>query len=199
MVRRTQGDDEGSRVAILDAAMRAASVEGLEGLSIGQLAKETAMSRSGLFELFGSKRELQERTLRAAIKQFHEEVWMPATEELPGRARLLALCRHWLSYHEQGVLPGGCLLTTAAIEWDARPGPLRDLVAETFRDWLALLAEEVERAQVAGKLPTDLNPGDVAFELNALASAASWNYRLSGDAEALERAGRTMQHLLAAP
>ena len=183
-------------MAVLDTAMRAASVEGLEGLSIGRLAAETEMSKSGLFELFGSKLELQERTLRAAIEEFRKEVWLPAQELLPGRERLLSVCDHWLSYHERGALPGGCLMTTAAVEWDARPGPLRDLIAGVVGRWLSLLTEEVERAVRAGDLPAAVDAGDVAFELNALASAASWNYRLSGDAQALERARRCMRRLL---
>ncbi len=183
-------------MAVLDTAMRVASVEGLQGLSIGRLAAETEMSRSGLFELFGSKLELQQRTLRTGIEEFRKEVWLPAQDLPPGRKRLLSVCDHWLSYHQHGELPGGCLMTSAAVEWGARPGPLRDLAARAVGRWMSALTAEVERAVRAGDLPADVDAGEVAFELAALGAAAGWNYRLSGDAQALERARRCMRRLL---
>ena len=130
----------------MEAAVDRASVEGLEGLTIGSLAGEVAMRKSSLFSLFGSKQELQLATLRAAIQQFRDEVWGPVADEQPGKARLLALCDSWLAYHEREVLPGGCFLTTATIEFDARPGPLHDAVAGSIEAWLGVLEREVGRA-----------------------------------------------------
>jgi AcrR family transcriptional regulator len=181
----------------VEAAVRAASLEGLEGLTIGRLADDLEMSKSGLFGLFGSKLDLQLATLQAANELFLEEVWRPVRSVPAGRARLLALCDSWLSFHERCVLPGGCFTTTAAVEWDARPGPLRDAVAESLDDWLKLLSREVSTAVEQGELPKTVDPADAAFQLNALASAASWTFHLTGERGALKRARRCMEGVLA--
>jgi len=188
-----------TRAAVTEAAVDHASVEGLEGLTIGGLAGEVAMRKSSLFSLFGSKQELQLATLEAAIEQFKDEVWEPVAEERPGLARLLALCDSWLAYHEREVLPGGCFLTTATIEFDARPGPLRDAVRRAMDRWLGLLQREVGIAVDAGELPPGTEPADTAFQLNALASAASYGFQLSRDREVFARARRSMRRALAQP
>jgi len=188
-----------TRAAVTEAAVDQASVEGLEGLTIGGLAAEVAMRKSSLFSLFGSKQELQLATLDAAIEQFVDEVWGPAADEAPGLARLLALCDSWLAYHEREVLPGGCFLTTATIEFDARPGPLRDAVRSAMDRWLGVLQREVAIAVDAGELPPGTEPADIAFQLNALASAASYGFQLSRDREVFARARRSMRRALARP
>jgi AcrR family transcriptional regulator len=198
MPRRPAAAVAETRAAVTLAAVDRASVDGLEGLTIGALAEETAMRKSSLFSLFGSKRELQLATLEAAIQQFRDEVWGPAADEQPGMARLLALCDSWLAYHLREVLPGGCFLTTATIEYDARPGPLRDAVAGTMDRWLAVLEREVAIAIDAGELPADTHPADVAFELNALAAAASYGFQLSRDPEVFARARRSMHRAIGA-
>ena len=154
------------------------------------------MRKSSVFSLFGSKQGLQLATLEAAIEQFRREVWDPVADERPGLARLLALCDSWLSYHRREVMPGGCFLTTAAVEFDARPGPLRDAVAETMDRWLGALEREVAVATEAGELPADTEPPDVAFQLNALAAAASYGFQLSRDPEVFARARRSMRRAL---
>jgi AcrR family transcriptional regulator len=157
------------------------------------------MRKSSVFSLFGSKRELQLATLEAAIKQFKREVWDPVAGERPGLPRLLALCDRWLSYHEREVMPGGCFMTTAAVEYDARPGPLRDAIARTMKQWLGLLEREAATAIEAGELPADSDPGDIAFQLNALAAAASYGFQLWRDPEVFARAGRSMRGVLGQP
>lgn len=157
------------------------------------------MRKSSLFSLFGSKQELQLATLEAAIEQFKDEVWGPVADERPGLACLLALCDSWLAYHEREVLPGGCFLTTATIEFDARPGPLRDAVRRTMDRWLGVLEREVGIAVDAGGLPPGTEPADTAFQLNALASAASYGFQLSRDREVFATAGRSMRRALAQP
>ena len=112
---------------------------------------------------------------------------------------MLALCESWLSYHEREVMPGGCFLTTATIEYDARPGPLRDAVAATMRQWLATLEREAAVAIEAGELPADTDPADLAFELNALAAAASYGFQLSRDRSVFDRARRSMRRALGQP
>jgi AcrR family transcriptional regulator len=196
--RRSQTAVAETRAAVTQAAVECASVEGLEGLTIGGLAGETKMRKSSVFSLFGSKQELQRATLDAAIEQFKEEVWGPAAEEHPGVTRLLALCDSWLDYHRREVMPGGCFLTTATIEYDARPGPLRDSIAQTMEQWLGVLEREVAVAIDVGDLPADTDPADVAFQLNALAAAASYGFQLWRDPEVFARARRSMRGLLGA-
>jgi AcrR family transcriptional regulator len=188
-----------TRAAVTEAAVDHASVEGLEGLTIGGLAEEVAMRKSSLFSLFGSKQELQLATLEAAIEHFTDEVWGPVADERPGLPRLLALCDGWLAYHEREALPGGCFLTTATVEFDARPGPLREAVRQTMDHWLGVLEREVAIAVDAGDLPPDTEPADTAFQLNALAAAASYGFQLSRDREVFARARRSMRRALSDP
>ena len=176
--------------------MDRASVEGLEGLTIGGLAGDVKMRKSSVFSLFGSKEELQLGTLEAAVQSFRDEVWGPVADLEPGRPRLLALCDSWLDYHRREVMPGGCFLTTATIEFDARPGPMRDAVAETMSGWLGVLEREARTAIEAGDLPADTDPADVAFQLNALAAAASYGFQLWRDPEVFARARRSMSDVL---
>jgi AcrR family transcriptional regulator len=198
MPRRSAAAVADTRAAVTDAAVDRASVEGLEGLTIGRLAGEVAMRKSSLFSLFGSKQELQLATLEAAIQQFTDEVWRPVADERPGLSRLLAVCDSWLAYHEREALPGGCFLTTATIEFDARPGPLRDAVADSMDRWLGVLEREVAIAIEAGEVPSNNEPADVAFQLNALAAAASYGFQLSRDREVFARARRSMRGALGA-
>jgi AcrR family transcriptional regulator len=194
--RRSQSAVAETRTAVTRTAVERASVEGLEGLTIGGLAGETEMRKSSVFSLFGSKEELQRATLEAAIDQFTEEVWAPVADERPGLPRLLALCDSWLDYHRREVMPGGCFLTTATIEYDARPGPMRDAVAETMKRWLAVLEREAALAVEAGELCGDTEPADVAFQLNALAAAASYGFQLWRDPGVFTRARRSMRRVL---
>jgi AcrR family transcriptional regulator len=199
MPRRSQAAVAETRSALTQAAVEHASIEGLEGLTIGNLAGKAEMQKSSVFSLFGSKRELQLATLEAAIEQFKDEVWAPVADERPGLPRLLALCGSWLAYHEREVMPGGCFLTTATIEYDARPGPLRDAIAATMKQWLGVLEREAAVAIEAGDLPGDTDPADVAFQLNALAAAASYGFQLWRDPAVFARARRSMRRVLTAP
>jgi AcrR family transcriptional regulator len=196
MPRRSAAAVAETRAAVTEAAVDRASVEGLQGLTIGRLAGEVEMRKSSLFSLFGSKEDLQLATLEAAIRHFQAEVWGPIADQSPGLARLLALCDSWLAYHERGALPGGCFLTTATVEFDARPGPLRDAVAGAMELWLGALEREAAVAIDAGELPGATEPADIAFELNALAAAASYGFQLSRDREVFERARRSMSRVL---
>lgn len=198
MPRRSEAAVAETRAEVTRAAVDRASVEGLEGLTIGGLAGEVEMRKSSVFSLFGSKEDLQLATLDAAIEQFKQEVWGPSADEPAGLPRLLALCESWLAYHEREVMPGGCFLTTATIEYDARPGPLRDAIAGTMKMWLGVLEREVRAAIDAGDLPADTDPGDLAFQLNALAAAASYGFQLHRDRKVFARARRSMRRALGA-
>ena len=198
MPRRSVAAVAETRATVTKAAVGRASIEGLEGLTIGGLAGDVKMRKSSVFGLFGSKEELQLGTLEAAVESFRDEVWGPVAELDPGLPRLLGLCDSWLDYHRREVMPGGCFLTTATIEFDARPGPLRDAVAETMKRWHGALEREAQTAIEACDLPADADPADVAFQLNALAAAASYGFQLGRDPEVFARARRSMRRVLGA-
>ena len=198
MPRRSATAVAGTRAEALDAAMRRASIEGLEGLTIGRLADELSMSKSGLFGLFGSKEGLQVATFERAVEDFTREVWAPIAQREPGLPRLLALIDRWIAYHRRRALPGGCFVTTATIEFDARPGPLRDAVAGARRRMHAALEADVRAAVEAGDLSEATDPVDTAFALYALASAASQAIQLD-EPGAAARARRCMRALVSSP
>jgi AcrR family transcriptional regulator len=195
MPRRTASAVADTRTHVLDVAVRRASVEGLEGLTIGRLAGELSMSKSGLHGLFGSKEELQLATFDKAVQDFTREVWLPIAKRQSGLPRLLALLDRWLAYHERRALPGGCFVTTATIEFDARPGPLRDTVANARRRMHAVLEADIRTAVEAGDLPASTDPADVAFTLYAIVSAASQAIQLE-EPGAGPRARRCLRALL---
>ena len=197
MPRRSAAAVADTRTEVLDVAMRRASIDGLEGLTIGTLAGAVAMSKSGLHGLFGSKEELQTATFARAVEDFTREVWQPVAKREAGLPRLLALIDRWIAYHRRRVLPGGCFVTTATIEFDARPGPLRDAVVEARRRMNAALEADLRAAIDAGDLPPSTNPADTAFALYALASAASQAIQLD-EPGAAARARRCMRALVGA-
>jgi AcrR family transcriptional regulator len=189
--RRARG--KRTRDSILHAAVDLASVEGLDGLTIGRLASALDMSKSGLFAHFGSKEELQLATIEAASHIYLREVIEPAREAEPGLPRLVALMDHWLDYLQREVFKGGCFFDAVRNEYDSRPsGPVRDAIWEDFRTWKTLVANRVRSAQAAGHLDPDADPEQVAFELDALGGAANVRFQLDRDVQAFERARRAI-------
>ena len=186
MSRKAQG--ERTRKAILETAVHIASAEGLEGLTIGRLALELSMSKSGLFAHFGSKEELQVATVEAARAIFIREVIKPAFEATQGLLRLWKLCDIWLAYVQSGVFRGGCFFAAVAAEFDSRPGPVRDRIAEIMKEWLSTLRTAIVEAQAAGHLNKDIDATQLAFEFNSLELGANWAFQLYGDPGAFKRA-----------
>lgn len=176
--------------------MQLASVIGLEGLTIGRLADRLGMSKSGLVGRFGSKEQLQLATLDEAADIFRRTVYEPASAAAPGLARLNAICDAWVAYLGHPPFLGGCFLTTAMVEFDARPGPVNDAVKKVMRRWLDLLEREASTAINRGQLPADTDAEDVAFTLNALAVGANCDFQLNGDPRSLQRARRAMAAVL---
>jgi AcrR family transcriptional regulator len=150
------------------------------------------MSKSGLVGRFGSKEALQMAALEEAAVVFTRVVYEPATREPHGVRRLNAICDAWVKYLRRPPFPGGCFLTTASVEFDARPGPVNVAVKRVMRQWLSVLEHEAAIAVENGELPRDLNPKDVAFTLNALAVGANCDFQLHRDRRSLERARRAM-------
>ncbi len=179
---------ERTREAILDEAARLATVDGLEGLSIGQLAHSTGMSKSGLYAHFGSKLDLQLATVEAARQTFVAEVLVPALRVRKGIERLMALCEAFLSHVERRVFPGGCFFAAAAVDVGTRPGPVHDAIVAQRLDWLALLERLAREAAELGQLDSTADPAQLAFELQALLVAANTSFILQGDPAVFERA-----------
>src|SRR3954468_7551004 len=199
MPRRSAADVADSRASAVEAAIDLASIEGLEGITIGRLAGELEMSKSGLIGRFGDKQAMQRAVLAAAIERFTDAVWRPAQRTEPGLPRLEAIVDAWIEHLRSGVFPGGCFVTTASVEYDARPGPLRDDVAAAVNRWLAVLEAEARAARAAGDLPAERRPADVAFELHSLASGGGVAGRLIGDEAALDRTRAAMRRALGLP
>jgi AcrR family transcriptional regulator len=163
---------ERTRAAILDSAVELASAEGLEGLTIGRLAAELRMSKSGLFAHFGSKQELQLATVTAAGERFRVEVIEPALAQPAGVERLRAIGYGYLE--RVNDYAGGCFWFSVTAEYDDRPGPVRDAIAAAMDAWLGLIAAE---ARAAGHQ----DPDRFAFEFYAAGLGANARFRLNGD------------------
>jgi AcrR family transcriptional regulator len=183
------GKGAGTRAAILEHAIDLASVEGLEGLTIGRLASELEMSKSGLFAHFGSKQELQLATVDAAARRFQAAVIEPALGSADGAPRLRALADSYLAHLDSGAYSGGCFWAATSAEYDDRPGPVRDAIAAGLDGWLG----ELERqAQIAGSA----EPSRFAFELYAVVMGANSRFRLSGDRISFDYARDVIERLL---
>lgn len=196
-VKGARAKGERTRQAILETAVHIASEEGLEGLTIGRLAIELSMSKSGLFAHFGSKEDLQIATVEAARAIFIREVIRPTFDATQGLLRLWTLCEIWLAHIQNGVFRGGCFFAAAAAEFDGRPGPVRDRIAEIMKEWLSTLSAAVVEAQKAGELDKTLDATQLAFEFNSLELGANWAYQLYGDGSAFTRAREAIRERLA--
>jgi AcrR family transcriptional regulator len=194
--RRSVAEALETRSAILERAMAIASCEGLEGLTIGRLAGELGMSKSGVLGHFGSKEALQLAVLDRAGDVFRAEVWERARPAAPGLARLRAICAAWISYLERGVFPGGCFFVAAAHEFDGRPGQVRDSVEARFDAWRSRLEKEARRAVDAGELPAVTDAGQLVFELLGAAMALNHALQLHRDPHAVTRARQAMESRL---
>jgi AcrR family transcriptional regulator len=196
MARRTALQVAGSRAQTLDAAVQLASVVGLDGLTIGRLAEELGMSKSGLVGRFGSKEQLQLAALELASSIFREVVYEPAATQPRGLSRLNAICDAWIDYLGHPPFRGGCFLTTASVEFDARPGSVNEAVRSVMSRWLGVLERNARTAIENGELSQGTDPKDVAFTINALAVGANCHYQLYRDPKALRRARRAMDSVL---
>jgi AcrR family transcriptional regulator len=181
MPRRSKEDAARTRAAIIDRAVRTASVEGLEGVTIGRLADDLGMSKAGVIGHFGDKTALQRAALHEARRIFTAEVWERSEAEPEGLPRLRAICNAWIDHITHSPFPGGCFMCTVATEWDAREGEVHDDVRENWQLWLKVLAREARIAREQGDLPADADPGLIAFELNAIAMGLNQAIQLFGD------------------
>ncbi|MDQ0939474.1 AcrR family transcriptional regulator [Streptomyces sp. V1I1] len=179
-----------TRRLVLERTTNIASAEGLEGLSLGRIATELKLSKSGVFALFGSKEELQLATVRAAVDVYVDHVVRPTRELPPGAARVGALCRHWLDYSASRVFTGGCFFHAVTAEFDARSGPVHDAIAQARADWVRYVERTIEEARLTGGLDAELDVPQLAFEIIALMEAANAESVLHDDDSAYDKAGR---------
>lgn len=187
-----------TRRAVLRRAVEIASVEGLDGLSIGGLAKDLGISKSGVFAHFGAKEELQLATIRAARAIFATTVVAPARDVPAGRGRVLALLDAWLVYSRGRTFPGGCFFSRAAHEHAARPGAVRDALAVVDTEWLDLITRTIEEAQEVGDIRHDVDARLFAFELDAVLESANLRSLLGGEQGVYDLAERSVRARLEA-
>jgi AcrR family transcriptional regulator len=195
--RRRRSDGERSRSAILGEAARLATVEGIEGLSIGRLADAVGMSKSGLFAHFGSKEDLQLATVATANSIFDERVIDPASDAATGFERLHRLVDGFLDYVEADTFPGGCFFASVLAEVDMRPGPVRDRLVAFLNDWLGRIETAVREAQAEGAIDPAEDPAQLTFEIEAALLLANAQFVVARTAEPIERARRTIERRLA--
>ena len=187
--KRTRAAGDDARARIVERAAQLATIEGLDGLSIGRLADATGTAKSSVHALFGSKEELQLATVHAARDSFIAEVVAPALATAPaGRPRLTALCDGFLSSVERRVFPRGCFFVAAAAELGARPGRVHDEVAHIQQQWRDLLDGEARTACDNGELPGESDPAQLAYELGVILAGTNLVAVLHDDNRAIDRA-----------
>jgi AcrR family transcriptional regulator len=181
-----------TREAILASAVDIASVNGLDGLTVGTLASQLRMSKSGLFAHFGSKEDLQLATIEVARQIFIDKVTRPAIAAPKGLPRLWGLINQWLILVEKRIFSGGCFFSAASFEFDGKSGVVHDRIAAIMREWIDVLIRAVERAQQEGHIGASVNPTRLAFEIHGVAMGAHWAYQLLDDRQAYSRARATV-------
>ncbi len=188
-IKQTRAPGERSRARIVERAAQLATIEGIEGLSIGELADATGIAKSTVYALFGSKEELQLATISAARDSFITEVVAPALNATnPGRERLLALCEGFLLYVERRIFPGGCFFVAASAEVGGRSGRVHDEVARIQQQWRDLLEREAKTAVEHDELPVGTDPGQLAFEMGVILAGTNLVSVLHDDLAVVARA-----------
>jgi AcrR family transcriptional regulator len=195
--RRRAG--ERTRAAILREAVSLATVHGLEGLSIGDLAAALSMSKSGLYAHFGSKQDLQLATVEEAERIFEAEVIEPARAAPAGVPQLVAVCEGFFDHLARRTFPGGCFFAGAVLEMGPRPGPVNERVAAFQRSFAGLIRQFVVTAMDLGQLPNDEDPDQLAFEVNGIILAANTSFVLIQDPAALDVARQVVRRRLHVP
>jgi AcrR family transcriptional regulator len=185
-----------SRNAILHAAAELATLYGLKGLSIGDLASHLGMSKSGLYAHFKSKEDLELATIQTASEIFEREVLQPALAAPPGKARLLAVVDAFLSHLQRRVFPGGCFFAAISMELASRPGAAHDRVAQMRGEWFGLLQQCVRDGQLQGEIDPAADADQLVFETYAMLLAANVSFVMNKDPKQLERARRGVENTL---
>jgi len=185
-----------TKAVIIEAALGLATQIGLEGLSIGALAEITQMSKSGVFAHFGSREELQISVIREYFNRFEQEIFYPSLAEPRGLPRVKALFANWMK-RVSVEIHSGCIFISGAVEFDDRPGPVRDALASSMQTWLQALYRAVVQAQECGHLSADADAHQMAFEIHGLILALHYEARFLKNPGSIERANRGFSNILA--
>ncbi len=186
---------EQTRVSILEAALELASREGLEGLTIGALAERMGMSKSGVFAHFGSREDLQLDVLRLYNHQFEQEIFYPSMTEPRGLPRLRSLFNRWIDRVSREIA-SGCIYISGAVEYDDRPGPIRDQLVSMVQTWQKALRRAARQAGDEGHLPAGTDPEQLAFEMYGLVLALHHDARFIRSPDAVQRAHKGFERLV---
>jgi AcrR family transcriptional regulator len=195
-MQKIQHKGQQTKAAIVDAALGLATQIGLEGLSIGALAEVMRMSKSGVFAHFGSREELQISVIREYYARFEEEVFYPALQHAKGMPRLKALFQNWMN-RTSVEIDSGCLFISGAVEFDDRPGPVRDALAGSVKTWLAAMHRAVVQTKEAGHLRSDLDEHQMSFEIHGLILALHYEARFLKTPGSVARAHTGFANILA--
>jgi AcrR family transcriptional regulator len=196
VMQKIQHKGQQTKAAIVDAALGLATQIGLEGLSIGALAEVMRMSKSGVFAHFGSREELQISVIREYYARFEEEVFYPALQAPKGMPRLKALFQNWMN-RTSVEIDSGCLFISGAVEFDDRPGPVRDALAGSVKTWLAAMHRAVVQTKEAGHLRSDLDEHQMSFEIHGLILALHYEARFLKTPGSVARAHTGFANILA--
>ncbi|MBC8256748.1 MAG: TetR/AcrR family transcriptional regulator [Candidatus Marinimicrobia bacterium] len=185
-----------TRETILNEAIFIASKTGFEALTIGKLSKSVGMSKSGLFAHFNSKEQMQVDILKAVEKKFNDVVITPSLEAPRGEARIRVLAQNLIKWDDSGFMPGGCMLHTASIEFEDRPGPQRDFLVFHQRYWIDFIAKAASLAVEEGHFSDDLDTQLFAFEFHAILQSHHFSAHLLNDPQAESRAMKMVENLI---
>ena len=194
--RKPRADGERTRDSIVREAVSLATLDGLEGLSIGNLARALDMSKSGIYAHFGSKEALQLATVDEAGRIFRREVIEPALATTPGIAQVVAVCDAFFDHLMRHTFPGGCFFAGAVLEMGARPGPVKEEIAAFQAGFSGLIRQFVVIAIERHELDSDEDPDALTFELNGIILAANAKFVLRADPAALELARHIVRRRL---
>lgn len=187
---------EQTRAAILEAALALACRDGLEGLTIGLLAERMQMSKSGVFAHFGSREDLQIAVIQEYHRQFEEEVFFPSIKEKRGLPRLAAMFQRWVAHHSREIA-SGCIYISGAVEYDDRPGPIRDELVQMVLAWKRALLRATRQAVEMGHLREDTDCEQLVYEMRAIVLALHHDARFLRVSDAIERTERAFDRLIA--
>lgn len=184
-----------TKLAIIDAALGLAAQIGLEGLSIGVLAEVTGMSKSGVFAHFGSREELQISVVHEYFSRFEQEIFYPALQAPRGLPRLKALFYNWMK-RVTVEIQSGCIFISGAVEFDDRPGLVRDALASSVKTWLAAVQRAVVQSKEAGHLSPDADERQICFEIHGLILAVHYEARFLKAPGSIDRANKAFEQIL---
>ena len=192
---RTHAKGEQTRAEIVAVALAMAARVGLEGLSIGTLADAVGKSKSGVFAHFGSREDLQIAVVREYYRRFETEVFAPAMRKPRGLPRVRALFENWMR-HTSAELQSGCIFISGAVEFDDRPGPVRDALAEAVDAWIGAMTRAVAQACEEKHLAASADPGQISFEIHALILALHYEARFMRRAGSMARARQGFANII---